>query len=80
MTFSSYPGTILSADDYYLINSGLVSANITVEPVLCDIPREQWNRITIEPVLCDLPREQWNRITVEPVLCDLPREQWNMVT
>lgn len=30
MTFSSYPGTILSTDDYYLINTGLATLETTI--------------------------------------------------
>ncbi|XP_069136385.1 putative phospholipase B-like 2 [Argopecten irradians] len=30
MTFSSYPGTLLSGDDYYLLSSGMVSMETTI--------------------------------------------------
>lgn len=42
MTFSSYPGTVMSGDDYYLISSGLVSMETTIGNSNDDL----WSHIT----------------------------------
>lgn len=34
MTFSSYPGTLMSGDDYYLISSGLVGLIVKGDCIL----------------------------------------------
>ncbi|XP_041348218.1 putative phospholipase B-like 2 [Gigantopelta aegis] len=60
MTFSSYPGTLMSGDDFYQIDSGLVSLETTIGNSNAD----RWKYVQFQSVLEGIRSQVANRLAV----------------